>query len=106
MEERRAFSGGERIEVGDEWSAVRSGEGCPERERRISWSMVGLVYNMSIFISKTGRQGILYGVLRSGSKLIEEVVSQQNEGAEKLKAAHWIIALLSGCVLRRLPFCE
>lgn len=27
MEERRAFSGGERIEDGDEWSAVRSGEG-------------------------------------------------------------------------------
>lgn len=39
MEARRAFSGGERAEVGDEWSAVRSGEGCPERERRISWSM-------------------------------------------------------------------
>lgn len=27
MEDRRTFSGGERIEVADEWSAVRSGEG-------------------------------------------------------------------------------
>ena len=27
IDERRAFSGGERIEVGDEWSVVRSGEG-------------------------------------------------------------------------------
>lgn len=39
-EARRAFSGGERIEMGDEWSAVRSGEGWPERERSISWSMM------------------------------------------------------------------
>ncbi len=46
MEERRAFSGGERIEFGDEWSAVRSGEGWPERERRISWSMLDEVYNL------------------------------------------------------------
>lgn len=40
MEDRRAFSGGERIEVCEEWSAVRRGEGWPERERRISWSMM------------------------------------------------------------------
>lgn len=40
MEERRAFSGGERIEFWDEWSAVRRGEGCPDRERRISCSMM------------------------------------------------------------------
>ena len=46
-EERRAFSGGESIEVGDEWSAVRSGEGCPERERRISWSMAAC-YKISV----------------------------------------------------------
>jgi hypothetical protein len=38
-EARRAFSGGESTEVGDEWSAARSGEGWPERQRRISWSM-------------------------------------------------------------------
>ena len=53
MEERRAFSGGERIEVGDEWSAVRSGEGWPERERRISWSIVDQVCVLSIHNSKT-----------------------------------------------------
>ena len=47
MEDRRAFSGGEKIEVVDEWSAVRSGEGWPERERRISWSMVGSVCYLS-----------------------------------------------------------
>ena len=41
MEERRAFSEGERTEEGDEWSAVRRGEGWPERERRISWSILG-----------------------------------------------------------------
>jgi len=48
MEARRAFSGGESIEVGDEWVVVRRGEGWPERERRISWSMVemGLVYKI------------------------------------------------------------
>lgn len=39
-EVRSAFSGGDSIEVGDEWSAVRSGDGWPERDRRISWSMV------------------------------------------------------------------
>ena len=44
MEERRAFSGGESIEAGDEWSAVRSGEGWPERERSISWSILLRVY--------------------------------------------------------------
>ena len=27
MDARRAFSGGDRIDVGDVWSAVRSGEG-------------------------------------------------------------------------------
>lgn len=44
-EARRAFSGGESIEEGDEWVVVRRGEGWPERERRISWSIVemGLV---------------------------------------------------------------
>jgi hypothetical protein len=36
--------GGERIEAGDEWSAVRSGEGWPERERSISWSILLRVY--------------------------------------------------------------
>ena len=40
MEDRRARSGGDSIEEEDEWSAVRSGEGCPESDRRISWSMV------------------------------------------------------------------
>lgn len=36
IEERSAFSGGERMEFGEEWSAVSSGEGWPESERRIS----------------------------------------------------------------------
>lgn len=43
---RRALSGGERIELRS-WDGavlllvvVRRGEGCPDRERRISWSMV------------------------------------------------------------------
>ena len=39
MEVRSALSGGEKIEEGDEWSAVSIGEGWPERERKISWSM-------------------------------------------------------------------
>jgi hypothetical protein len=51
-EERRARSGGERMVlrvllsvvvwllVGGEVAERRSGEGWPERERRISWSMV------------------------------------------------------------------
>jgi hypothetical protein len=48
-EERRARSGGERVvSLGVVVVVVgvvkerRSGEGWPERERRISWSMVGL----------------------------------------------------------------
>lgn len=47
-EARRAVSGGERREVGEGLVVeVRSGEGWPERERRISWSMVGdFVYVM------------------------------------------------------------
>lgn len=44
MEVRRAFSGGDKIEVWDEWSPVRRGEGCPERERKSSWSMVAEAY--------------------------------------------------------------
>jgi hypothetical protein len=51
-EERRAFSGGERMEDGDEWSAVRRGEGWPERERRISWSMVGALFYLQSFINQ------------------------------------------------------
>ena len=40
-EERRARSGGERIDGWlEEVEVVRSGEGWPERERRISCSMV------------------------------------------------------------------
>jgi hypothetical protein len=57
MEERRAFSGGERMEEGDEWSAVRRGEGWPERERRISWSMVGVVVYLHLFISQWSVDG-------------------------------------------------
>jgi hypothetical protein len=54
-EERRAFSGGERTEVGDEWSALRSGEGCPDRQRRISWSMAieGYITYQQLVLHKT-----------------------------------------------------
>lgn len=41
IEARRAFSGGERIEGLEAWEVVRRGEGWPERERRISWSILG-----------------------------------------------------------------
>ena len=57
MEERRAFSGGERMEKGAEWSAVRSGEGWPERERRISWSMVAVLVYLQLFINQCSVDG-------------------------------------------------
>lgn len=63
--ERRARSGGVRADFSGESSGLvevaaaccRRGEGCPERERRISWSMVAdlmLVLMEMVMREKTG----------------------------------------------------
>lgn len=60
-EERRAFSAGERIDVDDDWSAERSGEGWPERQRRISWSM--LTGNCMVLAIASQGNSILHTIL-------------------------------------------
>jgi hypothetical protein len=92
MEERRAFSGGERMEEGDEWSAVRSGEGWPERERRISWSMVGVVVCLQSFGDQCSVDGKRGGDKRrsvsSFLDLVDQILGQQQNRTDELEAAH------------------